>query len=530
MNVRFPLSAKILLWLFCNLLLLGVTLYGFFLFQFHVGLDSLFAGQAASRLDALASMVEVELREAPPAQWNAVLHRFGNAYEGVDLYLFGPEGTQIAGASVKIPSVLRKRLLGFRGRPELGGEHPWHPRPPWEGAERHEPPQMMPLQMPPPLHQMPQMPPHQMPPLPQQMAQMPPQMPPQMLPRHPHAKFMVRTTHPVRYWMGVGLPDPRRKFEPAEPMVLFAVSNTLSGGGLFFDAGPWVAVGFGALALTVLFWLPLIRGITRSLVQVTRATEQVAEGNFEIRVDATRLDELGRLGQAINAMTERLAGFVGGQKRFLGDAAHELCSPLARIEVALSLLEAKADASLQPRIADVREEAQEMASLVNEILAFSKASLRGSETRCEPVALAELVARVVAREAPGGEPQVEVEIDKTLQVLAAPGLLGRAVANLIRNAVRYAGEAGPILVRAEARDPHAIALSVSDSGPGVPGEALSKLFDPFFRLDVSRSRDTGGVGLGLAIVKTCVEACGGSVIARNRTPTGLQVEITLPQA
>ena len=72
-----------------------------------------------------------------------------------------------------------------------------------------------------------------------------------------------------------------------------------------------------------------------------------------------------------------------------------------------------------------------------------------------------------------------------------------------------------------------VVLTISDCGPGVPEEALPQLFDPFFRLDSSRSRETGGFGLGLAIVKTCVQACGGSVGARNRQPSGLQVEITL---
>jgi len=320
----------------------------------------------------------------------------------------------------------------------------------------------------------------------------------------------------------------KRNLAPMEPEMLFAVSKTLSGGGLFFDIKSWATVGLGSLVFSILFWLPLVRSITRSISQITRATEQVAEGNFEIRVDASRRDELGRLGQGINAMAERLEGFVSGQKRFLGDAAHELCSPLARIEVALSILETRADAALQPRIVDVREEAQEMASLVNEILAFSKASLRGNEIRLEPVALAELVRRVAAREAPDAG-QVCVDIADDLRVLAASGLLGRAVANLIRNAVRYAGDAGPITVHAEAHS-RQILLTVTDSGPGVGEEALHQIFDPFFRLDSSRSRDTGGFGLGLSIVKTCVQACGGNVTARNRQPSGLQVEITLAQA
>jgi two-component system sensor histidine kinase CpxA len=144
------------------------------------------------------------------------------------------------------------------------------------------------------------------------------------------------------------------------------------------------------------------------------------------------------------------------------------------------------------------------------------------------VALAELVRRVAAREAPENA-GVQVDIADDLCALAEPGLLMRAVANLIRNAVRYAGDAGPIAVRAETREGHLL-LTVTDAGPGVPEASLSQLFDPFFRLDSSRSRETGGFGLGLAIVKTCVQGCGGSVVARNVRPSGLQVELTLAQA
>jgi two-component system sensor histidine kinase CpxA len=99
---------------------------------------------------------------------------------------------------------------------------------------------------------------------------------------------------------------------------------------------------------------------------------------------------------------------------------------------------------------------------------------------------------------------------------------------VLRNAVRYAGGAGPIWIRGSALE-GAFELSIQDSGPGVPSEALHRLFDPFFRPEVARTRETGGAGLGLAIVKSCLEACGGSVTVRNVSPTGLEVRLKLPR-
>ena len=96
----------------------------------------------------------------------------------------------------------------------------------------------------------------------------------------------------------------------------------------------------------------------------------------------------------------------------------------------------------------------------------------------------------------------------------------------MRNSIRYAGESGSVRIGAGSEHGKTF-LTVSDNGPGVPAEALQRIFDPFYRVEASRSRDTGGVGLGLAIVKTCVEACGGTVSARNREPNGLEVRILL---
>ncbi len=125
--------------------------------------------------------------------------------------------------------------------------------------------------------------------------------------------------------------------------------------------------------------------------------------------------------------------------------------------------------------------------------------------------------------------QIEVNIADDLRAEAEPELLTRALSNLLRNAIRYAGTAGPITIAAEPRDGQ-VALTVEDCGPGIPEAELQRIFDPFYRLDASRDRQTGGIGLGLAIVKTCVEACQGTVVAANRLPTGLQVTITLRTA
>jgi two-component system sensor histidine kinase CpxA len=281
---------------------------------------------------------------------------------------------------------------------------------------------------------------------------------------------------------------------------------------------------------------------------MTGAAEAIAQGSFETHVDTPRSDELGHLGSALNYMSGRLREFFTGQKRFLGDIAHELCSPLARMEMALGILEQRADEKQRDYVTDVREELRHMSELVNELLSFSKAGVGGRNVQLKPVPLAELTGRVVARETKerGG---VIVDVPGSLVVLGEPDLLGRALGNVIRNALRYASPTsaesdqysyrptmhsdgrpgGPITVSARDRGERVV-ISVTDCGPGVPEEALHRLFDPFFRPESARSRETGGAGLGLAIVKSCVEACGGSVAVRNVKPSGLQVEFELQRA
>jgi two-component system sensor histidine kinase CpxA len=288
---------------------------------------------------------------------------------------------------------------------------------------------------------------------------------------------------------------------------------------------PWVVAGFGALLLSVLFWIPFVHGITRDLGRLTRATERIAEGQFEQETQLRRGDELGRLGSAIQQMARRLAGYVTGQKRFLGDIAHELCSPLARMEMALAILDQRASPPEREYVADVREEVRHMSALVNELLLFSKASLRGRETTLSSLSLKELVQETIVREATAAA-QITCDIATDLRVMAESALLSRAIGNLIRNSLRYAGDRSAVTVTG-ARTGDGVVLTIFDNGPGVPPETLSRLGEPFFRPDSARTREAGGTGLGLAIVRTCVDACHGSIVFSNRIGGGLEARIVL---
>jgi len=300
----------------------------------------------------------------------------------------------------------------------------------------------------------------------------------------------------------------------------------MTGNGFFFDPNPVIIAAATVILISALFWIPLVRNITRPLARMTLASEEIAKGRFDVRIEQSRADEIGRLAGAINHMTSRLSGFVKGQKRFLRDVAHELGSPLARIHLGLGIMEQNVDPDNRERIADVIEDVNHLSNLVNELLSFSRADMSPEKVRLRPTELFPLVERVVQRET-ADKTEVIVQVDPKTRVVADPELLTRALANLLRNAVKYAGTAGPIHISARRRKGEAI-IEVRDAGPGVPEDLVEQLFEPFFRPAASRDRDSGGVGLGLAIVRTCVETCKGSVSIENLKPKGFAVTITLP--
>ncbi len=466
---RLPLPLKILLWFFVNLGLLVAGCVLLFRAEYHFNFDWLFANSVHQRVDAVRDLLVDDLNRQPPDDWEEVIARFAAAYH-VSLALYDEDGRHLLGPSEELPTEVRAQLRL------------------WPHAAVHRPGQ----------------------------------------------KALVRTGSPTRYWLLFTAQVDNPQAGGTIALDVVAESPDANMGGLVVDPTPWVRLALGTVVFSVLFWLPLLRGVMRAIGQLTHAARQIAEGRLDTRVATRRRDELGVLAHAINQMAVRLDGLLHGQKRFLGDVAHELCAPLARLQLTLGIIEQRAADDPQRRYAQTAmEKAAQIAGLVDQLLAFSRASLGGSGVRLGTVDVRAAAISAVEHETSGAEggtgAQIRLEIPAGLAARADPELLVRALGNLLRNAIRHGGEAGPITVRAAAQ-PDGVTITVSDGGPGVPGEELPKIFDAFYRVDTSRTRDTGGVGLGLSIVKMCVEACGGTVAARNRPEGGLEVMLCLPAA
>ena len=505
MKIFSSLFAKILLWLFMNLVLVSLALIIFFSLQSQLDWHTFLGRQASDRMRIAGRLIAHDLHQTPRDHWLQVLARHGEICQ-VDFVVIFEDGGRVESKNIPVSEAVMKVVTdAFRPKPMLG-EFPTPPRshdseihnkgPFMYGAER----------------------------LPDQKPEKEELSEPRDKPGN-SPRFMMRTKDPTRYWAGIPIPVFREPSSPPVPAMLLAVSNSITGNGFFFDPTPWMIVATTVLLISVLFWIPLVRNITRSLARMTNAAEEIAKGRLDVRIDERRADEIGRLANAVNHMTSRLGGFMKGQKQFLRDAAHELASPIARIHVGLGILEQHVDSENRERVADVMEDVTHMSNLVSELLSFSRAEMNPAKVKLEATELLPLVQRAVQREATP-ETEVLMQLDSSIRIVADPELLTRSLANLIRNAVKYAGDAGPIRISAEKKKDR-VMIEVRDEGGGVAEELLDQLFEPFFRPEPSRDRDSGGVGLGLAIVKTCVEACKGTVSARNLKPKGFAVTITL---
>jgi signal transduction histidine kinase len=242
------------------------------------------------------------------------------------------------------------------------------------------------------------------------------------------------------------------------------------------------------------------------------------------------------MGRDFDAMAARVEALMSAQLRLVRDISHELRSPLARLGVALDLARKRAGAAAAGDLARIEREAGRLNEMIGQLLTLSRWETGADGARREPFDLAALVRGVAEDadfEARSQDRSVRVVECDDCEIAGTPALLHSAVENVVRNAVRHAPQGSAVSVslrRAREAEGDTAVISVRDEGAGVPEESLADIFRPFYRVDDSRTRATGGAGLGLAIAERAVRLHGGDVTAKNLTGGGFIVEIRLPVA
>ena len=500
MKPRLSLREQVLLLALANAVLLAVAFFWFSRTQLTHGLGELLLSESRERITEVALQLGGELPRTAVKDRDAMLERY-SAKHGVTFRLFGRDGTQLAGPQATLPRELYAHFEAERARTPLL-DSPQNLARMAEGTKALRQKAMEARKE-------------------------------GRLPFDPFL-FVVRDPPWIvfdqgTYWVALRMPI--RSHDDDSLTLGQAVLSTSSffGTPFFFNLTPWLALLAIVVAIILVCWLPLVRGVNRAIATLAGATAKIAKGDFSAKVDIRRADELGQLGKSLNRMSDQLEGYVNGQKRFLRDAAHELRSPLGRMQAALgNIQENPVSPEMAPLLDDLREEIEHMSSLTSDLIAFAREEVAAAKLSIVPVGLQAVAQRAVAKENPDGLRDVRVQVDEGIRVLAHGESLFRGLSNAVRNAIHHAGDAGPITLRAARTENHTL-VTVSDNGPGLPEEALEMIFTPFYRLDVSRNRSTGGNGLGMSITRTCAENCGGTVHCRNANP-GLEVVFTLKSA
>ncbi len=301
--------------------------------------------------------------------------------------------------------------------------------------------------------------------------------------------------------------------------------------------GPWNLLPPGlprstglALVLVVLFIAvaagayPVVRRLTRRLEALKQGVEQFGSGQLGHRVAESGGDEVAAVAASFNVAAARVEALVQSHRSLLANASHELRSPLARMKMAVSMLEDASPAQRGKLKREINQNVAELDALVEEVLLASRLDAAQDALHRDKVDLLAVVAEEAARV------DAVVEAPASVFVGGDERLLRRAVRNLLENARRYGG--GEIVVRVAAGDSHGHAgagVHVCDRGPGVPAEMRERIFEPFFRMP-GHAEHAGGVGLGLALVKQIAARHGGSVRCESRDGGGSCFVIDLPAA
>lgn len=269
----------------------------------------------------------------------------------------------------------------------------------------------------------------------------------------------------------------------------------------------------------------------KPLCDFSKKIEEVQAQNLsDSRIEENKFSELNQLSVSYNKMLERLSEAFKLQRQFTANAAHELRTPLAVMQLQIDLYNSSKhpdnDTSAQQTINMITEQTERLSKMVRTLLDMSELQ---TIARDEEIAIAALVEEVLADLEPLAQEKGINLIEKCDNVLLMGSdiLIYRLVYNLVENAIKYNFSGGTVTVTA-AQQNRQLHLTVEDTGNGIPEELKERIFEPFFRLDKSRSRELGGVGLGLALVREIVRVHNGSILVKNNANSGTTFEVIFP--
>jgi two-component system sensor histidine kinase CpxA len=286
------------------------------------------------------------------------------------------------------------------------------------------------------------------------------------------------------------------------------------------------------------FWLT--HHIVAPIQGIQSAARMVAAGDLTVRAPAEiseRHDELAALAADFDVMVERMGAFVRSHKDLLSTVSHELRSPLTRLIMSLALLRKQSPPESEELLQRMERDVDRVDTLMGQLLTLARLETGLSSEERDGVDLSQLLQEVVADgdfEARSCGKSVRLEAEGGIVIENADQqALRSACENIVRNAIRFTapGREVKVILRTEKMGSSSQAvLSVRDYGPGVPGELLQQIFEPFFRAKAPKgdSRANNGTGLGLAIALEAIRQHRGTIIASNADPVGLEVKITLP--
>ncbi len=293
-----------------------------------------------------------------------------------------------------------------------------------------------------------------------------------------------------------------------------------------FEMGPerirLVVILLSLLTLIFIGAFLSIRWIMKPVRWLGEGVREVGRGNLQHRVPVKRSDELRDLAEAFNDMTDRIRGMMHTKERLLLDVSHELRSPLTRVKVALEFLpEGKARDSIANDIS-------EMEKMINAILESARRHHLHSDLKLQPTNLVDLLGEIL-RDYQSRPPGVQLEaFPDSLIINIDPGQIKTVFKNILDNSIKYSNsDSAPVRLSLKSQ-PRQTAIEIIDHGIGIPEEELSFIFEPFYRVDKSRAKDTGGYGLGLSLCKTIMEAHNGKIEIASKLGEGTIVSLYFP--